>query len=145
MLYKSELGDNELWRSAQHILKKHTKHPNTHTQTHIFMGISEPPPHSPYILHMHMQPLQHSQHRFMREVLHGCLGDREQRIDLGGAVIKRSCSLIRILIILRHGYANDYNTTKHSSSHQYFINWKSLMRPQRWQDVQRKAGMFCYV
>lgn len=36
-----------------------------------------------------------------------------------------------ILIMLWHGYANDYKAVKHSSSHQYFINWRSLMNPQR--------------
>lgn len=125
-----------------HTLKTHTFTQRSSTHTHLWewtqAGTRTWSADTPtYILYMHTQPMRHSKQQWTWKALCGCPGDRERCIDLEGAVIKRSWSLIRILITLRHGYANDNNTTKHSSSHQYLCMLYSLMSLQRWQAAKR--------
>ena len=84
------------------------------------------------LFHAHRKPCVHANN----SVLEMSRVWGEECIDLGVAVIKRSWSLIRILIILSHGYANENNTTKHCSAHQYLCMQYGLMSPQRWREAQ---------
>lgn len=129
----------DAWIFRRHTQKEgrtHIQHLQTQVNTSKHPMCRHPPLPLPTYIYLHTKSCTTANDN-VRERSCVVVWETEQCIDLRGAVIKRSWSLIRILIILRHSYANEYNTTKHSSSHQYFINWKSLMSPQRWQDAWR--------